>query len=434
MKGRWELFTYPVMDIKAAEAMLNRRAEQGWRLEKLWLGLLASFVPAEEPVRYCIDWYDPNREDGLDYRTLLADAGWQPVGQAAYWNLYEALAGTAPIQTDGELEYRRFRKKSLRRMAIGWGALACLAAVVGLLFAVLSGLAPGKLDWRFALTFLTDLNTGAMLLLLLPLLILECLLWSGRLLLRLGQWRRAIAREEPFPVPGQGSALAARLWVLVSYLLLILLVLAFLLDAMAGELNLGWIVGMAIASLVILGREPRLEFQRRRRYAKGALVCLAVLLALWILPLSAIPRALCVKPPLADGRFVPERTDVEMAETHATFLAARTERYEGGPLAEGEFAYGQVESQVWALPWPWLADWVTEQYLALMGTPHPEELTGYEDVWLSRASLSSYPYERSEDLWLIRRGNTVLWVETDMGPLDAQWLEEILARLEGEAG
>ena len=75
MKTRWKLFTYPLMDIKAAEAMLNAQAAQGWRLEKVHLGALASFVPAESPVCYCIDWYDPNREDGLDYRRLLTDAG-----------------------------------------------------------------------------------------------------------------------------------------------------------------------------------------------------------------------------------------------------------------------------------------------------------------------------------------------------------------------
>lgn len=46
MKRSWSLFAYPVMDIKAAEAALNRRATVGWRLEKVWLGLLASFVPA----------------------------------------------------------------------------------------------------------------------------------------------------------------------------------------------------------------------------------------------------------------------------------------------------------------------------------------------------------------------------------------------------
>ena len=30
-KASWSLFTYPVMDIKAAEALLNRRAAEGWR-------------------------------------------------------------------------------------------------------------------------------------------------------------------------------------------------------------------------------------------------------------------------------------------------------------------------------------------------------------------------------------------------------------------
>ena len=115
MKRKWMLFAYPVMDIKAAEAMLNRRAGEGWRLEKLWLNLLARFVPAEKPVRYSLDWYDPAREDGPDYLRLLADAGWYQAAQTGYWNIYEAPAGTPPIQTDGDLEYRRFRKKSLRR-------------------------------------------------------------------------------------------------------------------------------------------------------------------------------------------------------------------------------------------------------------------------------------------------------------------------------
>lgn len=427
MKRKWMLFAYPVMDIKAAEAMLNHQAEQGWRLEKLWLGLLASFVPAEEPVTYCIDWYDPNREDGLDYRTLLSDAGWRRVGQLSYWNLYEAPAGTAPIQTDGELEYQRFRKKALRRMAIGWAVPLFFVALLVLL-CLLAGL-----NGRFFATLFTDTNTGAILLVLLPLLIPGELLWSGRLLLRLGQWKRAIARDEPFPVPGRTSALIARLWVLVGYLLTVPLVLAFLLDAMAKELNLGWIIGMMIGCLIVLGRDPMLlEYQRKRRYAKGMLACVAVLLVLRLLPLSGLAGLLCVKPPLADGRILPERTDVERLETHATLLSARAEWQEWGPLVEGSFGDGRVESEVWKLPWSWLADWVTEQCLTDMGTPHPEELPGYESVWLSRADLSSYPAERTEDLWLIRRGNIVLWVETDMGPLDEQWLDGILARLEEE--
>ena len=426
MKRKWMLFTYPVMDIKAAEAMLNHQAEQGWRLEKLWLGLLASFVPAEEPVTYCIDWYDPSREDGLDYRTLLADAGWRRVGQLSYWNIYEAPAGTAPIQTDGELEYRRFRKKALRRMAIAWGVVACMVAVLGLL-GFLSGL-----EWQFYLTFLTDTNTGAMVIVLLPLLLPEGLLWSGRLLLRLGQWKHAIARGEPFPVPGRRSVLLARLCTLAGYVLVVPLLLAFLLDAMLGELNLGWIIGMIIACLIILGRDPRLEYRRRRRHAKYMLACMAVLLAAWLLPLSGVAGLVCVKPPLADEGVLPERAELEVVQTHGTLLSARTKRREFGPLKEGGSVNGVADSQVWWLPWDWLADWVTEQYRNELGIANQGELSGYEDVWLVRSGISEshYPEGCVKDIWLIRRGNIVLWVQTDMGPLDEQWLDGVLARLE----
>ena len=50
MKRRFSLFTYPMMDMKAAETELNRRAAAGWQLEKVWMGVLAVFVPAHVPV------------------------------------------------------------------------------------------------------------------------------------------------------------------------------------------------------------------------------------------------------------------------------------------------------------------------------------------------------------------------------------------------
>ena len=34
-----------------------------------------------------------------------------------------------------------------------------------------------------------------------------------------------------------------------------------------------------------------------------------------------------------------------------------------------------------------------------------------------------------KELWLIRRGNTVVWAKTDM-ELGAQWLDDLLERLE----
>ena len=45
----WSLFTYPVMDIKAAEALLNRRSTEGWTLDRVYLGTFARFVPADAP-------------------------------------------------------------------------------------------------------------------------------------------------------------------------------------------------------------------------------------------------------------------------------------------------------------------------------------------------------------------------------------------------
>lgn len=51
MKRRFSLFTYPMMDMKAAEAELNRRAAAGWQLEKVWMGVLAVFGP--RPMYRC---------------------------------------------------------------------------------------------------------------------------------------------------------------------------------------------------------------------------------------------------------------------------------------------------------------------------------------------------------------------------------------------
>lgn len=189
---------------------------------------------------------------------------------------------------------------------------------------------------------------------------------------------------------------------------------------------------MAIGCLIILGRDPRLEYQRKRRYAKNMLAFVAVLLLLRLLPLSGVAGLVCVKPPLADEGVLPERTELEVVETHATLLSARTERREFGQLKEGDSLNGVADSEAWRLPWDWLASWVTEQYRKELGTANQEEVPGYENVWLERYGISggNYPDGAAGDVWLIRRGNIVLWVRTDMGPLDEDWLDGILARLE----
>ena len=110
-KASWSLFTYPVMDIKAAEALLNRRALEGWTLDRVWLGTFARFVPAGVPEVWCVDWSRRGYSEQPDYLALCADAGWTLVQKVGAFNLYKAPPGTPPIQTDGEEETRRFRRE-----------------------------------------------------------------------------------------------------------------------------------------------------------------------------------------------------------------------------------------------------------------------------------------------------------------------------------
>ncbi len=406
MKRKWTLFAYPVMDIKAAEAMLNRRAGAGWRLEKLRLNLLACFVPAREPVSYSLDWYDPAREDGADYRRLLADAGWYQAAQTGYWNIYEAPAGTPPIQTDGALEYRRFRKKSLRRMVLGWG----ICGICMLLLALLS-LLPVQPAWQYWLDFLTGYNTAALAFVCLPLLLAGGLLWSGRLGLRLVQWRRAAAAGLPFPTPGAGSALAARLLVVLGCLLIPLFLLALLLDINAGAYSRAWMVGLILGAVLygLLKQAP--EYRRARRgnwiMAGGA----AVLLAVSLLPLSPLTARLQVAPPLAGQPLLPA-AQATLRENSATFLAAHTEWTEWWSPEGADYTL-ELDGQGWVLPWDWLADGVQ---LALTGDAM-EPLPGYDGAWTDG------------DGYVLRRGNTILWVKG--GPPADQWLGRLLLRLEG---
>ena len=116
---KWEINLYAYYDHAGIVRHLEDMARQGWQLEKVWMGVLAVFVPAHVPVCYCIDWSDPGRDDGPGYRALLADAGWRLRQRGTCQNIYEAPAGTTPIQTDSVLEYRRFQDRALRRRGGG---------------------------------------------------------------------------------------------------------------------------------------------------------------------------------------------------------------------------------------------------------------------------------------------------------------------------
>lgn len=223
-KVSWSLFTYPVMDIKAAEALLNRRAAEGWTLDRVWLGAFAHFVPAGAPEVWCVDWSRPGYSERPDYLALCADAGWTLVQKVGAFNLYKAPPGTPPIQTDGEEETRRFRREVLRAFFKGWGILLALLLVLAALVLLVS-----RASWRGISMDLLLTNTGLFLLLSLPAILATWLLWTGRLLLRLRQWGRSAG--DPLPAPRRTSAWAAAWLCLFCRLWGVAVTLCFLLDA-----------------------------------------------------------------------------------------------------------------------------------------------------------------------------------------------------------
>ena len=425
MKRRVALFTYLVMDMKAAEAELNRRAEAGWRLEKLWMGVVASFVPAEEPVCYCMDWYDPKAGDGEDYRILLADAGWQFRSRMSYWNIYEAPAGTAPIQTDSALEYQRFRKKALRRMAIGGAALGASVAVLFLMLGVLVALA----GWEALAEQLAESGMIGVFLLTMPLAAAGITAWLIRMGLRLRQWCRTVGEGEPFPTPGRVSAAVAAWCCLLGYLYVALVVAAFLLDALGGHVYLGWCVGGIAGGLAVLKNSWKPEEAGRRRGAKVMLSLSAAALACVLLSPLGLADWICPPNPMEEPpRLLSAESNLLDLQREASLLVSYVEWDETHQNADGQ-DWDWLSGESWAVRGHWLADRLLEQFRTEAGAVARPPLDGYEDVWYVPAA--EHQEDVQFDTWLVRRGNAVLRVTCDRGLLDGGRLEDILEQLEG---
>lgn len=424
MKRRFSLFTYPVMDIKAAEAELNRRAAAGWRLEKLWLGTVASFVPAEEPVCYCIDWIDPVLAvDAPDYRALLAEAGWTRRALVGSWAVYEAPAGATPIQTDSALEYQRFRKKVLRRALIAWGVAGAVLLLMAALVLLVSG---GRLSWEDAAGIMATSNLAAPLLLSLPLLLAGGLLWLGRMALRLYQWRRAAREGEPFPVPGRISAGAAKICILLVWLWVVLLLAALCLDILDGRVNLGWAIGLAVGGFLSLRVYSHMDEdlrRRNRRRAWGALaLAAAVVVVPWLVP-DGLTAPLYPDRPLAEAQLLEGEDNWCVRHPDEASLLVSCSRWE----EDAEDGSAWLEGRCWNIRSDFLADRLLAQYQS-EAEDGLEAPPGMEGVWTGRVSA---PNGWRGELWLIRRGDVIVRIEAVCGLVEEQDLQDILAQLEG---
>lgn len=129
MNKRFGFFPYEAMNYKAAQAWLDRMAEQGWGLQHVYLGCIAWFRKEIKPKHFVdLDIRGAYEDSDADYLQLCSDAGWEFIQNLRGMLLFRAAPGTSPvpIQTDGELEWERFWSKYRPRI---WSTLLILACV-----------------------------------------------------------------------------------------------------------------------------------------------------------------------------------------------------------------------------------------------------------------------------------------------------------------
>ena len=226
MKKRYALTYFLDADYKAMEDWLNRKADRGWELERLRLGLLAVFVPRTHPeVTYAVDLAPIRRDEEEEetYRQLCADAGWELVGKAGAKRVYRSVPGrdTIPLQTDLDVEEKQFRA-CITRPELSGAMRTTLLVVFLTWLSVWSN--SGAIYWL-------ELALEPMVLAVLALIALE-LLWHLAMVLYAWRYSRRICRAEergePFPRPRLGRARLRGYVELTGFVMIVCLAVLYL--------------------------------------------------------------------------------------------------------------------------------------------------------------------------------------------------------------
>ncbi len=234
---KWGFFPFDAMDYKAAQAYLDKKAEQGWVMEHLYLKWFARFVPAEGRY-HCVDLDTPHVfDDNLDwnYVEFCEDAGWELVTNIRSMLVFRSKLGhhPTPLQTDTELEAEQFWKKHVRRSFL----IELISLVI---FAGLLALVCSVSDPRISFTEVLCSSAAVLGSLYLPLvviLLLRNLYRTIAIYLRFRRTREIIGQS-------QAGAWAAGL---ISFLMKALVILFYLLYLAEG-LFLGKTVDVAWSS------------------------------------------------------------------------------------------------------------------------------------------------------------------------------------------
>lgn len=217
-------------------------------------------------------------------------------------------------------------------------------------------------------------------------------------------------------MPGRRSAAVAKVCSLGGWIVLLIFLVAILLDVLGKRYPVSTLAGFTVGSLIVLFKFQGEEYRRRRRYGVAMLVvCLTALVAMLVLP-EGLTDPIHVQPPAVlrePLEEMQEQGDPAWGKEESSLLLYHSSWHRYGAPDE----WLQVE--VWTARGDRLADWVWQQTMRELrenGTPEAEGT----DVW--RVMLGE-----NDDLWLLRRGTTVLWLEGSEGfltPLLAQ-LQEV---------
>lgn len=407
---KWKLWTYPVMDLKAAQAELERMDRMGWRLEQIYLGVLARFVPTEAHSSWWVDWSDQARWEEEDYVQLCADAGWTLVQQTGYMSIYRANPGTLPIQTDGAEEYRRFRHQVYRRMWKGWLLAAVLLVLLGaLLVPELRAYETPRDALRQLVLYSFSRSVFLVAFLaLLPLAVLGWAAWLVRFIRCQSRWRRAARAGQPLPIPGRRSARAMKTLVLLGYVYGWIGLAAYLKN-LTDQMG----VFLLCLGLVYFWSESRRAVRENRRKRKeqtgqrNLLILLLGGLVIWGCGMAVRPFT----PPIP-AAVAAEDSQYNRTEEKALLLSS-------GSWQEYHDNDRWREVTCWNARLAWLADLAQEE--AAAGLERAED-----GLW--RSQPAKEPEEECwSQTWVLRRDNQVLRVTcSTTTPLDESGEQALL--------
>lgn len=400
------LFPFRPLDYQAAEAWLNGQAQAGWELVSLSLLQTARFRRAERPRQYAVVlWQLPNtageRMDEFEaYKAFLASCGWEHVTSQSLLHVFASQPGETlpPLETDPAAEAARVRKQYVRRVQIGWLAMALYALSLWLL------LRGGDATWVLSLS--SNLMVAGIP--LLAVMVVSILLQIIRLL----QWgpRLRAAEREGRPLPGRPVALAYRqgmLELVFTCAALVLVLAALIADAIYDIRNIKFF--MQILFIVCLSLAISTSTSGKRiRPVLGVLA--GVTLIGWLASMGMQP------PELSEARLAKAPALTSITED----VSSRTLEQARSPLLSyteyWEFGAGSATSYCVDVAFDFLADAAFNDLVYKFRSYHiytyPGQPSGLQPIDIPGMDQALFYGDDYSELLALQRGRRMVRVQS----------------------